>query len=131
MNQRPDEKSSSGQNDIGGIDPPCLENPTLPHPRMLDAQERIYPRDTKTRIGWGTPVSFIGVGNAGGGLLRRPLLGAEIIFFRPLTRAGMVLAFLQPQSCDWGYLMSPAEAGLGCDMPATPVLRLGLPYAAR
>jgi len=35
----------------------------------------------------------------------------EIPFFRPLKRAGDVLALWQPQSRGWGYPMPPAEAG--------------------
>jgi hypothetical protein len=31
------------------------------------------------------------------------LVVAELLFFRPLKRAGDVLAFPQPQSRDWGY----------------------------
>ena len=41
----------------------------------------------------------------------KPSVGAKIILFRPLKRAGDVLTFPQPQSLDWGYLMPPAEAG--------------------
>jgi hypothetical protein len=38
-------------------------------------------------------------------------VAAEVLFFRPLKRAEDVLALWQPQSCDWGYPMPPAEAG--------------------
>ena len=38
-------------------------------------------------------------------------VAAEVLFFRPLTRAGDVLALWQPKSRDWGYPMPPADAG--------------------
>ena len=41
----------------------------------------------------------------------KPCVAAEIMFLRPLKRAGDVLTFRQPQSRDWGHLLSPAKAG--------------------
>jgi hypothetical protein len=41
----------------------------------------------------------------------KPAIGAEIMLFRPLKRAGDVLTFPQSQSRDWGYPMPPADAG--------------------
>jgi hypothetical protein len=38
-------------------------------------------------------------------------VGAAIMLFRPLKRAGDVFTFRQPQSRDCGYRMPPADAG--------------------
>src|SRR5665213_3127013 len=48
MNQGPGADSlARPKQNIGGIDPPCLENPILPLPKMLDLQERIWDREDR------------------------------------------------------------------------------------
>ena len=43
--------------------------------------------------------------------VRKLRIVARLLFFRPLKRAGDVLALWRPQSRDWGYPMPPADAG--------------------